>query len=39
VFTISQPATFGEVPFMLLLLIRGAKPQPLNAAALSSAAD
>jgi hypothetical protein len=33
VLTYSQPATFGEVAFMLWLLIRGAKPQPLPAGA------
>jgi len=38
VFTYGQPAFFGEVAFMLWLLIRGAKPQPLDATALSPAA-
>ena len=32
VFTYSQPAAFGEVAFMLLLLIKGAKPPALDAA-------
>ena len=36
--TYAQPALFGEVAFMLWLLIKGAKPQPLDAVALSSAA-
>jgi hypothetical protein len=26
--TYAQPASFGEVPFMLWLVIKGAKPQP-----------
>jgi hypothetical protein len=38
VFTYSQPAAFGEVVFMLWLLIKGAKPPALDAAAQSSAA-
>ena len=38
VFTYSQPAFFGELAIMLWLVIKGAKPQPLDAAALSSAA-
>jgi len=37
VFTISQPAFFGEIALMLWLVIKGAKPQP-DAAAVSSAA-
>jgi hypothetical protein len=37
VFTISQPALFGELAIMLWLVIKGAKPQPLDAAAFSSA--
>ena len=37
-FTISQPALFGELALMLWLVIKGARPQPLDAAALSSAA-
>src|SRR5260370_4897052 len=36
--TYSQPAVLGEVAFMLWLLIKGAKPHPLDALALSSAA-
>jgi uncharacterized protein DUF4386 len=39
VFTIGQPAFFGEIALMLWLVIKGAKPQPLYAAASSSAAD
>jgi hypothetical protein len=35
--TYSQPASFGEVAFMLWLLIKGAKPPALDAAASSSA--
>src|SRR5712692_767911 len=35
---IAFPAQLGELAFMLWLLIKGAKPQPLDAAALSSAA-
>ncbi len=38
VFTISQPAIFGELAFMFWLLIKGARPPALDAAALSSAA-
>ena len=38
VFTYSQPALFGEVALMLWLVIKGARPQPLDAAALSSSA-
>ena len=38
VFAISQPATFGEVAFMLWLVIKGARPPALDAAASSSAA-
>ena len=37
VFTYCQPASFGEVALMLWLLIRGAKPLAVNAAASSSA--
>ena len=36
-FMISQPALFGEIALMLWLVIKGSKPQPHNAAALSSA--
>jgi hypothetical protein len=36
VFTYSQPAFFGELAIMLWLLIKGAKPQALDAAALPS---
>jgi hypothetical protein len=36
-FIMSQPALFGEVAFMLWLVIKGSKRQPQNAAALSSA--
>jgi hypothetical protein len=32
------PVMFGELAMMLWLVIMGAKPQPLDAAALSSAA-
>ena len=35
---IAFPAELGEVALMLWLLIKGAKPQPLDAAASSSAA-
>jgi hypothetical protein len=35
---IAFPAQLGELAFMLWLVIKGAKPQPLDAAALSSAA-
>jgi hypothetical protein len=38
VFAISQPAFFGEVALMLWLVIKGAKPQAVSPAALSSAA-
>ncbi len=38
VFTYSQPAFFGELALMLWLVIKGAKPQPLDAATLSPAA-
>ena len=38
VFTISQPAFFGEIALMLWLVIKGGMPQPADAAALSSAA-
>ena len=37
VFTYAQPASFGEVAFMLWLVIKGAKPQPLPSAVSSSA--
>jgi Domain of unknown function (DUF4386) len=37
VFTISQPAFFGELALMLWLIIKGAKPPALDAAASSSA--
>jgi Domain of unknown function (DUF4386) len=37
-FIISQPALFGELALMLWLVIKGAKPQPMGAVALSSAA-
>jgi hypothetical protein len=37
VYRYSQPAVFGEIAFMLWLLIRGAKPQVPDAAASSSA--
>jgi hypothetical protein len=33
VFTFSQPAFFGELAFMLWLLIKGAKVRPLTAVA------
>ena len=33
VFLISQPALFGEMALMLWLVIKGSKPQPLDAAA------
>jgi len=36
--TYAQPAFFGEIAFMLWLLIKGAKPPALDATALSSAA-
>jgi Domain of unknown function (DUF4386) len=38
VFIFSQPALFAELALMLWLVIKGAKPQPLGATALSSAA-
>jgi len=38
VFIFSQPALFAELALMLWLVIKGAKPQPLPAAALSPAA-
>jgi hypothetical protein len=38
VFTYAQPASSGEVAFMLWLFIKGAKPQPLPSAVSSSAA-
>jgi hypothetical protein len=38
VFTFTQPAVFGELAFMLWLVIKGAKPPALDAAASSSAA-
>jgi hypothetical protein len=38
VFIFSQPALFAELALMLWLVIKGAKPQPLHAAALSPAA-
>lgn len=38
VLAISQPATFGEVAFMLWLVIKGAKPPAVDAVALSAAA-
>ncbi len=38
VFIFSQPALFAELALMLWLVIKGAKPQPLDAAALSPAA-
>jgi len=38
VFIISQPALFAELALMLWLVIKGAKPQPLHAGALSPAA-
>jgi hypothetical protein len=37
VFTYSQPASFGEVAFMLWLIIKGARSPALDAAALSPA--
>ena len=36
--TYSQPAIFGEIAFMFWLLIKGAKPQAVGAAASSSVA-
>ncbi len=38
VYTFTQPAVFGELAFMFWLLIKGARPPALDAAALSSAA-
>ena len=38
VFAISQPAVLGEMAFMLWLVLKGAKPPALDAAASSSAA-
>jgi hypothetical protein len=38
VYTYSQPAIIGEIAFMMWLVIRGAKPQAVDAAALPSAA-
>ena len=38
VFTYAQPASFGEVAFMLWLVIKGARPQPPPATVSSSAA-
>jgi hypothetical protein len=38
VFTYAQPATLGEVAFMLWLVIKGARPPALDATASSSAA-
>src|SRR5580658_8869585 len=38
VYIYSQPAIVGEIAFMLWLVIRGAKPQAVDAAALPSAA-
>ncbi len=38
VFTYSQPAAFGEVAFMLWLVIKGSRPPALDATASSSAA-
>ena len=35
--TYSQPAFFGEIAFMLWLVIKGTKPQAVGAAASSSA--
>ena len=37
VFTYAQPASFGEVAFMLWLIVKGARSPALDAAALSSA--
>jgi hypothetical protein len=37
-FTYSMPALVGELAIMLWLVIKGAKPQPLHAAAASSPA-
>ncbi len=38
VFSMSFPALLGELAIMLWLVVKGAKPQPLDAAALSSSA-
>ncbi|HEY6269432.1 MAG TPA: DUF4386 domain-containing protein [Candidatus Acidoferrum sp.] len=38
VFTFTQPAVFGEIAFMLWLVIKGARPPALGATASSSAA-
>jgi len=38
IFIISQPALFGELAFMLWLVIKGARPPALDATTLSSAA-
>jgi hypothetical protein len=38
VFAFTQPAAFGEIAFMLSLVIKGAKPPALDATASSSAA-
>jgi hypothetical protein len=38
VFTFTQPAVFGEIAFMLWLVIKGARPPALDATTLSSAA-
>ena len=38
VFTFTQPAIFGELAFMLWLVMKGARPPALDAAASSSAA-
>jgi hypothetical protein len=38
VFSYFQPAFFGEIALMLWLVIKGAKPQPLDATSLSSSA-
>ncbi len=37
--TYSQPAFFGEIAFMLWLVIKGARPPALDLPASSSAAD
>ena len=38
VYTFTQPAVVGELAFMFWLLLKGARPPALDAAALSSAA-
>ncbi len=38
VFTFTQPAVFGELAFMLWLVIKGTRPPALDAAASSAAA-